>query len=145
MKNELNLSNNKLLYIYTDGASRGNPGPSACAYLLTEEGKKIIYSESNFIGKTTNNRAEYTAVIKSLKTAKNHYNGMVIIHSDSELLIKQAKGKYKVNNRHLKKLYDKMMKLTTNFSHVEFKHVPRENKLIQKADKLCNQKLDQTI
>jgi len=145
MENDFKISDSKIMYIYTDGASRGNPGPSAAAFVITEEGKKILYTESTFIGKTTNNRAEYKAVINSLKKAKEDYEGLVIIHSDSQLLIKQANGKYKVKNKHLKKLYNEMMKLTANFSHVEFKHVPRENKLLKKADELCNQELDENI
>lgn len=142
MKASDSIREGKILYIYTDGASRGNPGPSAWAYVLTEESEKIIDSDSNYIGKTTNNRAEYHAVINALEKAKEIYQGLVIVHSDSELLVKQAKGEYKVKNKELRTLYNKMLKKAENFTHVEYKHVPRENEIIEKADKLCNETLN---
>ncbi len=142
MKASDSIREGKILYIYTDGASRGNPGPSAWAYVLTEESERIIDSDSNYIGKTTNNRAEYHAVINGLEKAKEIYQGLVIVHSDSELLVKQAKGEYKVKNEELRALYNKMLKEAENFTHVEYKHVPRENEFIDRADNLCNETLD---
>lgn len=140
------MTNNKIT-IYTDGGSKGNPGPSSIGVVLNYGGKTKEYGEQ--IGKTTNNIAEYTAVIFALKKLK-HLIGKdeageseVLIKSDSELLVSQLNGEYKVKNEKIKKLFIDVWNLKQDFGDVEFKLVPRgENK---KADQLVNRALDTLI
>lgn len=128
--------------IYTDGASRGNPGNSSASFVVVDADGQIVKHDSKFLGKTTNNRAEYRAVIFSLKEASNLTSGKVTVYSDSKLLVKQLTGFWRVKNDQLKELFDKVKKLTKRFQSVDFKHVNRENKYVSIADKLCNEKLD---
>ena len=128
--------------IYTDGASRGNPGPAAAAFIFLQNEEVIL--EKNFhLGVQTNNQAEYHAIIKALEYAKEFTQGKITIFSDSELVVKQLNNEYRVNKPHLKELFDKVEGLMKQVIGVEFKHVPRSNKWIKLADQLCNQILNQ--
>ena len=93
------------LSIFTDGGARGNPGPAAIGVLILNEEKKEVYRYAEKIGETTNNVAEYTALIKALEQAKNIGGKELVCTSDSELMVKQLTGKYKVKNEELKKLF----------------------------------------
>ena len=130
-----------ILKIYVDGASRGNPGPAACAFLLVHDGN-IIQDECEFIGTATNNTAEYKAVINALKTAERFSQGHIQVYSDSNLAIQQINKKWKINYPHLSKLCNEVYKLSEKYKKVEFFHVGRNNPYIQKCDKLCNEQLD---
>lgn len=140
------MTNNKIT-IYTDGGSRGNPGPASIGVVIHYYGKLKEYGEQ--IGKATNNVAEYTAVVFALKKLK-HLIGKsgagkseVLIKSDSELLVSQLNGEYKVKNEEIKKLFIDVWNLKQDFGDVEFGLVPRgENK---KADQLVNRALDTLI
>lgn len=136
------MSNLRKLYIYTDGGSRGNPGPGAIGILICDSKKRYLYKGGDYIGETTNNRAEYTALIEALKKAKKYSKGKVECFSDSELMVKQLQGKYKVKNYFLKELYQKIKDLEKNFKKVNYHHVRREDKGIQIVDKLLNKVLD---
>jgi ribonuclease HI len=129
------------LKIFVDGASRGNPGPAASAFLLVHEGK-IIQDECVFIGTTTNNTAEYQAIINALKAAEKFSRGHIQVYSDSNLAVQQINKKWKINYPHLSKLCSEVYKLCRKFEKVEFFHVGRNNPYIQKCDKLCNKRLD---
>lgn len=132
------------LTIYTDGASRGNPGPAASAWIILR-GTEILESEVRVIGEKTNNFAEYTALIESLSAAKKYGEQALIkleIFSDSELVISQMNGTYKVRSQDLKPLYDEAKAIANNFAGVSFTHVPRENAYIGACDWLCNDALD---
>ncbi len=131
----------KLLDIYTDGASRGNPGPSAWAYIFVV-GNEIIYKNSKFIGFNTNNQTEYFAIIEALKTAIKFKFKEIRIFSDSELVIKQLNGEYKVKNINLQILFSQVDKLKTKFSKITFIHVFRDNSWMKIADSFCNEVLD---
>ena len=131
----------EILKIYIDGASRGNPGPAASAFLFVHDGN-IIHDESVFIGTTTNNTAEYKAIINALKTAEKFSRGYIQVYSDSNLAIKQINKKWKINYPHLSKLCSQVYKLREKYEKVEFFHVGRSNPYIQKCDKLCNDRLD---
>ena len=133
----------QLLKIYTDGASRGNPGPASYGFLLVFDDEGIVHEESGYIGKTTNNRAEYRAVINALEKAKDFHDGKVELYSDSQLLVRQMQGRWKVKSPEIRKLYKIARKRTEKFESVEFKHVSRETKYVSKADSLCNEKLDE--
>ena len=130
----------KKILIYTDGASRGNPGPSAIGVIV---GAKT-YSES--IGAATNNEAEYQAVVFALKKAKALLGKKVIknteveVKSDSELLIKQLNGEYKILEPKIQSLFLKAWNLKIGFKKVKFTAIPREKN--KQADRLANQALD---
>jgi queuosine biosynthesis protein QueD len=128
-------------YLYVDGASKGNPGPAAIGVLiLNGEGKKLK-EISEFIGKATNNVAEYQALIFGLREALKIGASRVIIHTDSELLAKQIQGEYKVKNPKLKKLFSEAVSFLNKFSSFEVRKVEREENL--EADVLANRALDE--
>jgi ribonuclease HI len=141
---EIPIHNHNPLEIYTDGAARGNPGPAAFAFLFVQQ-NKIIYKDSLFIGNTTNNSAEYIAIIEALKHAKKNYKGLIHIFSDSNLAIQQINNKWKVNYPHLLKLRTEVHHLSKKFEKVEFFHVRRDNYYIQICDKMCNERIDAEI
>jgi len=133
-----------MIKIYTDGGSRGNPGKSACAFLIVED-KEILHEESHFLGIKTNNEAEYNAIIFALQwiTKNNRLNEKEIeIISDSELVIKQINGDYKIKKTHLKELSEKIVKIIKD-KEVSFSNSRRENEFISQADLLVNKKLDE--
>jgi ribonuclease HI len=129
-----------ILSIHTDGGARGNPGPAAFAYVIDlPDGSQI--EEAGCLGKMTNNQAEYIALIRALEHAlllgPNH---RLLIHSDSELMVKQLNGEYQVKNADLRGLYNQAQKLEQRFASVQIRHVPRaQNK---HADQLYNEALD---
>lgn len=130
-----------ILKIYVDGAARGNPGPAASAFLLVHYGN-IIYDDCVFNGTTTNNTAEYIAIINALKAAERFSRGHLQVYSDSNLAVQQINKKWKINYPHLSKMCNQVYKLREKYEKVEFFHVSRNNKYIQKCDKLCNDRLD---
>jgi ribonuclease HI len=125
--------------IRIDGAARGNPGPAAFAYVISMEGKPDI-EENGCLGTTTNNIAEYTALVRALERACIVGAKRLVICSDSELLVKQMKGEYKVKNEGLKPLYQQARTLAARYEGVAFQHVFREQN--KRADQLCNDALD---
>jgi ribonuclease HI len=125
--------------IHIDGAARRNPGPAACALVISRSGQPD-WEESACLGKTTNNIAEYTALIRALERAKQLGGRRLAIFSDSELLVKQMNGEYRVKNADLRELYDKAGDLIEAFERVTIEHVYREAN--KRADQLCNQALD---
>lgn len=125
--------------IHIDGGSRGNPGPASYAVVLkTSDGETI--EDTGFLGQATNNVAEYTGLIKAFELAARHHLKTLHIHSDSELLVKQMSGEYRVKNEELKALFDEANDLKKKFSKVMITHVRRE--LNKRADELCNITLD---
>jgi len=138
----MKIQNSKII-IYTDGGSRGNPGNAAIGVYFDSPINKS-YGEA--IGKTTNNVAEYSAVVFALKKAKALLGGEkaekaeITIRSDSELLVKQLNGEYKIKEENLVPLFIKIWNLKQDFKKVNFVHIPREKN--KEADKLVNQALD---
>jgi ribonuclease HI len=130
------------LKIYSDGGARGNPGPAAGAYLLLNEADKIIKAQSIYLGKRTNNQAEYEALMAALEAAAAFGADEVLCHLDSELVCRQLTGQYRVKNADLQKLWNKARELSQRFKKISFINVPRTNFYIQKADRLVNEKLD---
>ncbi len=135
------MTENDILTCYTDGASRGNPGPAAYAFMILS-GDTVLAETSEYIGSATNNVAEYRGVIAALTAAAQHTRRTVHLYSDSELVIKQINGQYNVRKEHLAGLHRKVMDLARYFESVQFFTVPRENVFIQKVDSLCNLTLD---
>lgn len=137
------MESSEKLIIYTDGGARGNPGPAAIGVVIGDRS----YSEA--IGNTTNNVAEYQAVIFALKKAKSLLGGdkaketEVEIRSDSELLVSQVKGEYKIKDEELKPLFIDVWNKMQNFKKVNFVLIPREKN--KEADKLVNQSLNTLI
>ncbi|NCN39463.1 MAG: ribonuclease H [Candidatus Aenigmarchaeota archaeon CG_4_10_14_0_8_um_filter_37_24] len=130
------------LNVYTDGGSRGNPGMSAIGVLICGKDGKILKQHSEFLGRGTNNTAEYTALIKALKIAGKLSGGIINCFSDSQLMVRQLTGMYKVKNYSLKKLFLEVKDLEKKFEEVNYIHVNRENKKITIVDKLVNEMLD---
>jgi ribonuclease HI len=132
------------VHCYTDGASRGNPGPSAFAFIV-ESGGQVLHEESAFIGTMTNNTAEYTAIINALQWLSHFTAGRIEIYSDSELVIRQLSGVYAVKKPHLAALFREVKILCESFETVVFTAVPRAHPRIQRADELCNTALDSVL
>ena len=135
------------LTIYTDGGSRGNPGSSASAFVVYSD-NKLVSSGSKFLGTTTNNVAEYSAIIIALtwleKYSKTKSVSSVDFIVDSQLAQRQLTGVYKVKDAGLKVLYTNVKGLVSTFNfQITFKHVPRSNN--READALVNQTLDENL
>ena len=132
------------LYIYTDGASRGNPGKSASGYLILDSSSKPLLKEVFYNGRKTNNFAEYMAIIAALeKVAKLYgYENNITLTSDSEVAVKQINGLYKVKEKHLKELNKKVIELASKFKSCKFQNAKRENKYIAMVDRELNRFLD---
>lgn len=121
--------------LYCDGASRGNPGEAGIGCVIFFNGQKREISE--YIGKTTNNVAEYTALIKGLEEALRLGIEEIEVYSDSELLIRQLKGIYKVRNQGLMPLYEKVSELLRKFKSFKLNHIMREENSL--ADSLAKE------
>lgn len=129
--------------LYTDGASRGNPGKSAIAYVIVRDDEHVEAFHAEYIGdKITNNTAEYMAIIKGLEECERKGIKDVEIVSDSKVVISQLKGEYKVYEQHLKVLYEQVKNITKSFRSISCTHTTRDNYFIQMADSLCNEVLD---
>ena len=125
--------------LFTDGGSRNNPGPAGIGGVVYE-GEQVLFTFSKYIGIGTNNQAEYKALIEGLSLLKEKGIRSVDCFLDSELVVKQLNGLYKMRNEELRPLYDQVLGLVVSFSHITLNHVRREqNKL---ADKLVNEALD---
>ena len=131
------------LEIFTDGAARGNPGKSASGYMVYEGGK-LIGKDFFFNGIQTNNFAEYTAMIKALEWVLANLGSEceITITSDSELVVKQANGVYKVKSEKMRNLHGRLSKLMESFVSVKLVNVPRENPGIVRVDAALNMLLD---
>ncbi|HHH14116.1 MAG TPA: ribonuclease HI family protein [candidate division WWE3 bacterium] len=129
--------------LFTDGGSRGNPGPGAIGFVFYNQGKKV-FSKGKKIGLSTNNIAEYTALIEGLREVlKTGYTGDLLCLLDSELVVKQLTGLYKVKNQKLRPLFEKVLDLAKRFKKVSFQHIPREQNA--EADLLVNKALDNLL
>ncbi len=130
------------LLIFTDAGARGNPGPAAFAYLiLTKEGK-LLREQTGYIGMATNNEAEYRGLIAGLEEAKRLEAEEVTVTTDSELVVNQLLGRYRVKAANLQPLYEKACELLKGFPKARIAHAPREHPSICRADCLVNQELD---
>jgi ribonuclease HI len=126
--------------IFTDGAARGNPGPAGIGVVIRND-EKILLQVSDYIGKTTNNVAEYLAFIRGLEEALDMGERNIEVFTDSELLVKQINGEYKVKNEGLVPLFHHAQSLTRKFKHCRVYHTAREENEL--ADKLANRGIDE--
>jgi ribonuclease HI len=130
--------------MYCDGASRGNPGPASAGSLLLEQGSgKVLARLGKRLGKATNNEAEYAALLLGLQEALKMGAHSITVHADSELVIKQVKGIYRVKHPVMQKYHQEALGLLAKFKSWRAVHVPREKNT--EADRLANQALDGEI
>lgn len=137
------------LYIYTDGGARGNPGPAAAGIVIKNEKNAVLASFGRYLGETTNNQAEYRALLLALekaaelaaKLATGLGNAEIACYADSELMIKQLNHKYKVRDPDLAPLFLKIWNLSVKFKKISYHHIRREENT--EADKLVNEVLDE--
>jgi len=136
----------KKIIIYVDGGARGNPGPAAIGVLFCNEKGICFRKFSEYLGKMTNNEAEYKAAIFALQKFKAMFGRKLAketeieIRSDSELLVNQINGKYKILEKNLQPLFLELWNLRLDFKKVKFKLISRKKN--KEADRLVNQKLD---
>lgn len=133
---------NESYFVYTDGASRGNPGEAAAGFLIYDAKKELLHKEGDYLGKATNNEAEYQAVILALKKLQELKIKNVQFYLDSMLVVKQINGEFKVKDLRMQKYYFEIKRLMKESGlSVKFTHVRREQN--QAADALVNEILDQ--
>ncbi|OGR89111.1 MAG: hypothetical protein A2992_01320 [Elusimicrobia bacterium RIFCSPLOWO2_01_FULL_59_12] len=130
------------LTTYSDGGARGNPGPAAVGVVLCDEQGNVLHEASRTIGERTNNQAEYEAMLLALGLARQHKARRLRCFADSELLIYQMQGVYRIKDSHLKALAEKVKSLAMEFDSVVFQQVPRSHPMITRADWLLNQTLN---
>ena len=133
---------NKLI-IYTDGGARGNPGPAGIGAVILDDKKNLIAEISEYIGETTNNQAEYRAVVAAIKKAKELGAMEIQFYLDSQLVVEQLNGNYKVKNKGLQPLFVSVYNDSLNFKKVAYNHIPREQN--KEADKLANMAMDRGV
>lgn len=126
--------------LYTDGGARGNPGPAAYAYVLEGEDGTVLDARGEAIGVATNNVAEYAALVAGLRFAAAAGVDELEVVSDSELLVKQMRGEYRVKNRALRELFLDASRAARAVGDVRYRHVRREQNEL--ADRLVNEALD---
>lgn len=133
----------KKLVINTDGGARGNPGPAGIGVVIRAENGEIIYRHGGYLGTATNNTAEYKALIKALEEAYNLGGTDLQINMDSELIVRQMQGIYKIKEPGLQILAQEVLKLKNKFNSVNFTHVRRE--FNKDADAMVNEAIDSKI
>jgi len=126
--------------LWTDGGSRGNPGPAAFAYVLEADDGTVLDARGEAIGVATNNVAEYSALVAGLRRAVDAGVAELEVRSDSELMVKQMRGEYRVRNRDLQTLFVEASRAAREVGRVTYVHVRREHNEL--ADRLVNEALD---
>jgi ribonuclease HI len=126
--------------LFTDGGARGNPGPAAYGFVLEAEDGTVLAAEGQAIGVATNNVAEYSGLVAGLRKALELHVPDLEVVSDSELLVKQMRGEYRVKNEALRSLFLEASTLARSLANVEYRHVKRAHNEL--ADRLVNEALD---
>jgi ribonuclease HI len=126
-----------------DGASRGNPGPAGIGVQIATGDGSVLAEIARGIGEATNNVAEYTAVIEGLERAQELGARAVTLRSDSQLLINQLTGRYRVKSEHLEPLHRRALSIAAGFPRISFEHVPRDEN--SEADRLANEGVDRWL
>lgn len=130
------------LIVYSDGGARGNPGLAAIGVVVCDQNGTVLDSHKDCIGIATNNVAEYLALIAAYEIVKLRHETNVAFHLDSELVVKQMRGEYKVKDDKMKQLYAVIKQEEKRFGSVSYTHLRREHPYMQKADRLVNDALD---
>jgi ribonuclease HI len=138
-----NLVPGRIVRVYSDGAARGNPGPAGAGAVLTDPAGNVVAQLGRFLGKQTNNVAEYHGLILGLTHARQLGFREVEVRADSQLLIRQLKGEYAVRHAGLKPLHAEALRLLRSFDRYELTHVPREENAM--ADEMSNRAIDEEM
>jgi ribonuclease HI len=131
----------KVLRLYTDGGSRGNPGPAGLGMVIEDDRGMRLWGGHRYVGKATNNQAEYLALIDGLRKVAEWKPDALEVYMDSELVVKQVSGRYRVRSADLQPLHRQVVGLLRGFSRVNVSHVPRERN--RGADALANRAMDE--
>ena len=131
------------LEIFTDGASRGNPGHAGIGIVVFGKNRKVLDKYGEYIGRTTNNVAEYKGLISGLKCAKKYLPCSVSLFLDSELVVKQIRGEYRTKDEALKAYFEFAKQLLSEFERYKISHIPREKN--KDADALANMAIDKAF
>ncbi|MBU1167396.1 ribonuclease HI family protein [Patescibacteria group bacterium] len=129
--------------LFTDGGARGNPGPSGAGAVIKNKSNQTVFKISEYLGDLTNNQAEYQALILGLNKAKKEGITSLDCFLDSELIVKQLNGDYRVKDAKLKEVFALVAELLKNFDNISFKHIRREKN--KEADMLVNKALDKAL
>ena len=129
--------------IHSDGAARGNPGPAGAGALLRDDGGTPVGEVCEYLGEATNNQAEYRALIFAIAEAKRLGATSLAIYADSELMVKQVRGEYRVKNEGLKPLFQEVVRGLRAIGDYTIEHLPRERN--KEADKLANRAIDENF
>ncbi len=130
------------LTIYTDGAARGNPGPAGAGAHIQDEHGNTIAQDYRYLGEATNNVAEYQALLLGMERARELGAARIEMRADSQLVVRQLCGEYRVRNPVLQGLHARVLALASEFESVEYTHVPREQN--READRLANRAIDRS-
>lgn len=130
------------LHTYSDGGARGNPGPAAIGVVICDDRGQVLDERAECIGETTNNVAEYRAMLLALELARQRGATHLVCTADSQLLIYQLQGRYRVKHPSLQALMEKVRSAAEGFEAVVWQHVPREHPMITRADKRLNEALN---
>ena len=128
------------LLIYTDGGARGNPGPAAAGIVIKNDKGAVVEAFGKYLGETTNNQAEYRALLLALEKATEIGGTEIVCYADSELMVKQLNREYKVRDKGLAPLFLSIWNLSVKFKKISYHHIRREKNT--EADKLVNETLD---
>ncbi len=128
--------------VYTDGGSRGNPGDAAYGIIVCSKDGEVLKETSRYIGEATNNEAEYRGMLAGLDEARKQGADEVKMVTDSELVVKQMTGEYRVRAKNLRPMAEEVRVRASTFDSVSYEHVSREDPMISRADALVNQELD---
>jgi ribonuclease HI len=131
----------KVLRLYTDGGSRGNPGPAGLGIVIEDDRGMRLWGGHRYVGTATNNQAEYLALIEGLRKVAEWKPDALEVYMDSELVVKQVSGRYKVRSADLQPLHSQVVGLLRGFRRVNVSHVPRERN--RGADALANRAMDE--
>ncbi len=130
-----------MITIYSDGAARGNPGPAGAGAVLTGADGSVVAEVCSYLGEATNNQAEYRALLLAIDEALRHGATRLAIYADSELMVKQIRGEYRVKNEELRPLHGEIVKRLREVKQYTIEHVPREKN--KHADRLANRAIDE--
>jgi ribonuclease HI len=136
-------SNRHPMHLFTDGASRGNPGPAGGGVVINNADGSPLLRKAFFFGESTNNAAEYNALIHGLEEALKLSPQSLVVFLDSELVVRQVNGQYRVRHKDLLPLYQRAMSLLKKIPKVRVAHIPREQN--KEADQLANEGIDQIL
>lgn len=133
------MKNNKVA-LYTDGCCRGNPGPAGIGVVIKDPRRKVLKELSEYIGEATNNIAEYSALIRGLEEAGILGAREITVFMDSELIVRQLNGEYRVKDDAMKELFRRALEVLKGFKSFEIKHIDRSKN--KEADKLANRAIN---